>query len=103
MKEVVPFDEMLEKRVKEEFGDEATPEFINMLRLGKAAYEHGYNGFISQEKVMEWAGKMYDGGQKQNRVSLGKVHGMILTNSSDVMNTGAYLELFGTRDGFLSE
>ncbi len=100
---VIPFDEVLEERVKKEFGDEATPEFINMLRLGKAAYEHGYNGFISQEKVMEWVGKMYEGGQEQNRISRRKVHGMVLINSSDVINSGAYLELFGEEESFLSK
>ncbi|MBU3923996.1 MAG: hypothetical protein KJ592_03705 [Nanoarchaeota archaeon] len=100
--EVIPFDERLERIVLEEFGEEATSEFMNMLRLGKAAYEHGYAGFATKEKVMEWAGRMYDGGVEQRKIRSGEACGMILINFSDVMNAGAYLSELGERDGYLS-
>ena len=100
--EVVSFSEDLEKRVKQEFGDEATPEFINMLRAGKAAYEHGYHGFIPKKKFLKWVSTMYDAGQEQRKVMHGKTHGRILINSPDVINAGGYLLSFGKRKGFLS-
>jgi hypothetical protein len=100
--EVVPFNEALEQRVKAEFGDEATPEFINMLSVGKAAYEHAYNNFISKEKFLEWVSEMYDRGKKAKAIENGEIEGMIPINSSDVINAGAYLSLFGKRKGYLS-
>lgn len=100
--DVAPFDEKVEALVREEFGDEATPEFINMLRLGKAAYEHGYNGFISREKVEEWARRMYEAGQQQKRIRSMEEEGMVLINSGDVVNAGAYLSTFGKREGYLT-
>jgi len=104
-KEVIAFDKELEKRVKKEFGDEATPEFINLLRMGKAVYEHGYFGFIEKEKVMEWVDRMYDAGQKQKELRSGKGNGdeMILTNSADVINAAAYLSSSGEKEGYLSK
>ena len=100
--EVISIDEELEKRVKEQFGDEATPEFINMLRLGKAAYEHGYHEFIPKKKLLKWVNTMYDAGQEQRKVMRGKAHGRILINSSDVITAGGYLSLFGKKEGYLS-
>jgi hypothetical protein len=96
------FDEELERRIGEEFGDEATPEFLNMLMLGKAAYEHGHSGFIPKEKVIEWVGRMYNGGQQQREIMEGKSHGMISINSGDVINSGSYLSLHGKKEGYLS-
>jgi len=98
--EVIRLDEGL---VIKTFGNEATPEFINMLRLGKAAYEHGYHGFISEEKVVEWAKKMYIAGRQQREIRDRKRHGKITINSSDVISGGSYLDVFGKRKGFLSE
>lgn len=101
--DIAPFDEELEVRIKEEFGNEATPEFMNMLRIGKAAYEHGYNGFITRAKVQEWVGSLYKAGQHQRLVRGGKAHGRILINSSDVIGAGANLSLFGKRKGYLTK
>src|SRR3989344_7787712 len=95
--DVAPFDELLEKRIKAEFGNEATQEFINMLKAGKVAYEHGYNGFISREKFIEWVGKMYDSGAQQQRVRKGEEHGTIFINNGDVITAGSYLSVFGLR------
>jgi hypothetical protein len=100
--EVVPFNDDLERRVKAEFRDEANPEFINLIRIGKAAYEHGYNNFISKEKFLEWVSKMYEGGKKQREIQDGKIEGMILINSSEIINAGSYLSLFGKKEGYLS-
>jgi len=100
--EVLSFNETLEKRIKEEFGEEATPEFLNMLRAGKAAYEHGYHGFIPKKKFLKWVGIMYDAGQNQRGVMNGKVHGEILIDSADVLNAGGYLSLEGKKKGYLS-
>lgn len=100
--EVISFDENLEKKVKEEFGDEATPEFINMLRAGKAAYEHGYHGFISKEKFLEWVSRMHDGGEEQRKIRTGKSHGRILLNKVDIINAGSYLSVVGKKEGYLS-
>jgi len=93
---VVPFDENLEKRVKQEFGEEATPEFINMLRAGKAAYEHAYHGFIPKKKFLKWVSIMYDAGQEQRKVMRGRTH------STDVIIAGGYLSVFGKRERYLS-
>ena len=101
--DVIHFDGNLERRLREEFGEEATPEFMNMLRLGKAAYEHGYHGFIPKEIVLKWVAEMYDGGQKQKAIRNGEAHGSININSGDVLNAGSYLSLFGKREGYLSK
>ena len=78
---IVPFNTELESLIGQEFkGETITPEFMNMLRAGKAAYEHGYHGFISREKFLEWVGKMYDGGGEQKKILLGEVHGKIIIN-----------------------
>tara|TARA_Y100000310_G_C20387083_1_gene670960 strand:- start:339 stop:704 length:366 start_codon:yes stop_codon:yes gene_type:complete len=100
---VIPFDQELEEKVREEFGKEATPEFINMLRLGKAAYEHGFHGFIKKEKVLEWVSRLYDGGEEQQAIRQGKAHGGININSSDVISAGSHLSLHGEREGYLSK
>ncbi len=102
-KEVIGFDKELEERVKKEFGNKATPEFINLLRLGKAAYEHGYFGFIPKERVMRWVSMIYDGGRQQKRIREGREHGKILINNADVMNAAAYLDSFGKKEGYLSD
>jgi hypothetical protein len=99
---VVPFSDALEERVKKEFGEEATPEFMNLLRLGKAAYEHGYHGFIPRKKLLKWVSMMYDSGENQMKIMHGKAHGSITLNSYDVINAGGYLSLFGKREGLLS-
>jgi hypothetical protein len=104
MSEKVGFiDEELEKKIKEDFSDKLTPEFINMLRLGKAAYEHGYYGFISKEKVLEWVSKMYDGGKKQKLIRQGMSHGKIITDAYDVLNAASFLDLFGKDLSYLSK
>jgi hypothetical protein len=101
--EVISFNEALEKKVKKEFGDLATPEFINLLRLGKAAYEHGYFNFIPKEKVMEWVGSMYESGQQQRKLRNGEEgEGMITIDDGDVMGAGSFLDLFGKNKGYLS-
>ncbi len=100
--EIIPFDDNLEKRVKKELGVIATPELINMLRAGKAAYEHGYHRFISKEKFMEWISKLYDAGQEQKKIREGKLHGAILINSQDVINAGNYLGMYGRKRKYLS-
>ncbi|MBT4166451.1 hypothetical protein HOE04_05415 [archaeon] len=102
-KKIIPFDERLVDIIKKEFGDEATPEFLNMLQLGKAAYEHGYHNLLTKEKVQEWAGEMYEAGQKQRQISEGKIHSCITINSYDMINAGAHLSLFGKRQGLLTE
>ncbi len=99
---VVPFSDALEERVKKEFGEEATPEFINMLRAGKAAYEHGCHNFIPKKKFLKWVSIMYDAGQEQRRVMNRNAHGRILIDSVDVINAGGYLSLFGKRERYLS-
>jgi len=76
---------------------------MNMLRLGKAAYEHGYHGFCSKEKVMEWVGRMYECGQQQARISKLEEDGMVNTNSTDVIASGSYLDLWGKKEGYLSK
>ena len=101
--EVVFFTEDLRKRIRKEFGDEATPEFMNMLMLGKAVYEHGYHDFIPKEKVLEWVSGMYDGGQKQRRIRKGEEHGAILINSWDVIGAASYLSLHGKIEGYLQD
>ena len=103
--EVVLFDDALRERVEREFEEEATPEFINLLALGKAAYEHGYHGFISLEKVLDWVAGMYASGVEQRQARSGEGDGdtMILTNSSDVMNTASYLSMRGMTEGYLSD
>ena len=100
--EVVSFSEDLEKRVKQEFGDEATPEFMNMLRAGKAAFEHGYHNFIPKKNFLRWVSIMYNAGKEQMKVMRGKSHGKVLIGSVDVLNAGGYLLSFGKRKGFLS-
>jgi len=102
VEKVVPFSDALEERVKEEFGEDATPEFLNILRLGKAAYEHGYHGFIPRKKLLKWVKMMYYSGQIQKRIMNRKAHGSITLNSYDVINAGGYLSLFGKREGLLS-
>ncbi|MCL5730485.1 MAG: hypothetical protein M1165_02880 [Candidatus Pacearchaeota archaeon] len=103
--DVVAFDKELEERVISEFGDTATPEFMNLLRLGKAAYEHGYFGFIPVEKVVEWVKEMYIGGQKQRSIrgGGGNENEMININSADVMNAASFLDLYGEERGYLSK
>ncbi|MFA5071626.1 MAG: hypothetical protein WC511_04685 [Candidatus Pacearchaeota archaeon] len=103
MAEVISFNKELEDRVKKEFGDEATPEFINLLKLGQAAYEHGYFGFVKKEKVIEWVGRMYDAGEEQKKVRDGEKEGHIIINSADVINSASYLSFFGEREGYLSK
>ncbi len=99
---IIPFDKYLEERLIQEFEEKATPEFINMIRAGKAAYEHAYNGFISKEKFLEWIGMMFDGGQNQREIREGKAHGRILINSADIINVGCYLSFLGKQEGYLS-
>jgi hypothetical protein len=103
MSEVIPFDEHLEERVKEEFGEEATCEFVNMLRVGKAAYEHGYNNFIFKDNFLRWVSEMYDAGVVQREIREGKREGNISINGGDVINAGAHLALFGKEKGYLSK
>lgn len=103
MKEITPFNDDLEKMVAKEFEEVATPEFINMIRLAKAAYEHGYSGLITKEKVQEWVGRLYDSGADQRQIDTGKKHGNISINGSDVKNVGSYLELWGKKEGYLKE
>jgi hypothetical protein len=102
--EVVKFGEELERRVKKEFGDKATPEFMNLLILGKGVYEHGFFDFIPKEKLMDWVDKMYEAGKNQRRIRNGEGQGdgMILINDGDVINAGAYLDLHGKQEGYLS-
>ena len=99
---IVLFDDKLEARIRKEFGEEATPEFMNMVRAGKAAYEHGYHGFIHKREFLGWIEEMYDAGKEQREVRNGKKHGRIIINSSDVMSAAAHLALHGKRRGYLS-
>jgi len=102
--EVIPFSGELEALIINEFGEEATPEFLNMLRLGKAAYEHGYHGFIPLERVVDYAIRMYEAGKHQRDVVGGKGNGdeMITINGGDVRAAASHLSIFGRREGYLS-
>ncbi len=92
----------LRKYIRKEYEDVVSPEFMNMLLVGKAAYEHGYRGFITKEKFMEWVSYMYNTGEDQKKIRRGEKHGKVLTSSVDVINAALFLEFFGKRDGFLS-
>ena len=102
--EVIPFSGELEARIIAEFGEEATPEFLNLLRMGKAAYEHGYHGFVPLEKVVDYARNMYEAGKHQRDVATGKGNGgeMIAINGGDVRAAASHLSIFGKKEGYLS-
>tara|TARA_Y100000310_G_C20631780_1_gene789028 strand:- start:337 stop:513 length:177 start_codon:yes stop_codon:yes gene_type:complete len=46
---------------------------------------------------------MYEGGQIQRKIRNLEIEGMVLGDSYDVFSAGAYLSLFGKRDGYLSD
>lgn len=102
--EVVVFNDDLEKRIKEEFGEKATPEFMNLLRTGQAAYEHGYRRFITEEKFIEFVRDMYKAGQEQRdrREFKVKSEGGLIFSPYEIINSGSFLDVFGKRQGFLS-
>ena len=94
---VIFFDDELERIVRERFGDEAIPEFLNMLRAGKTAYEHGYHGFISKEKFIDWVSKIYDVGEKRKQIGGGKE-----LDRGNVIHIGNFLINQGRIQGYLS-
>jgi len=102
MDDIFLFNKKLEDKIREEFGEEASDEFINMLILGKSVYGVGYNDLIPLEKVQEWVENMYNCGKRQKELRNGEREGMIFVNSGDVVNAGAYLSLFGKKEGYLS-
>lgn len=103
MNEVISIDLELEERLREEFGETLTPEFLNMLRLGKAVYEHAFLDFIPKEKLLEWVSQMYDGGKEQRAIYDCEIEGMVVHNGTDVISAGDYLEKRGKEEGYLSE
>ena len=100
--EALAFSEEVEEWIKKEFGDEANFEFINLLKLGKATFEHGYNGFIERERFLEWAGRVYDGGVQQRQISNLEKEGNVIIGFGDIANSASYLHLFGKEEGYLS-
>jgi len=62
---MVVMTEELEKLLKKEFGEKATPEFVNLVRVAVAAHEHAFQGFITKEKFLEWVSQAWDAGESQ--------------------------------------
>lgn len=99
--EVIVFGDEIEQKLKDEFGEKATPDFINMLRLGKAAFEHGYQGFITKDKVLEWVGQLYESGMQERR---GMTHqNKLRPGSEDILNSAEFLAYHGPNKGYLSK
>ena len=58
---MIVYNEKLEEMLKKEFGDEATPEFLNLVKGGIATHEHAFNEYeITKEKYLEFISDAWD-------------------------------------------
>lgn len=103
----------LEERLKKEFEEEATPEFINLVRVAYAAHEHALLHLaskhtslpqyeITKENFLEWISGAWDAGEHQLRVYTMEEEGGVSNELGIALKFGDYLSLFGRRKGYLS-
>lgn len=51
---LIIFDEFLEDKVKKEFKEEATQEFLSLISIGVMTYEHAYKFDTTAEEYLIW-------------------------------------------------
>ena len=102
--DIIVYSEKLEKKLKEELGKEATPEFLNLIRAGIAAHEHSFAEYgITKEKYIEWISQAWNAGTHQKKVYNMEVEGGVNNEWGVAMNFGGYLSLFGQREGYVNQ
>lgn len=102
--DIITFTDELERKVRGEFCEKATPEFMNLIRAAVATHEHAFAGYeITKEKYMEWISHAWDNGLHQRRVYEMEIEGSINNSIGVSMNFGARLDLFGKREGYISQ
>ena len=102
MEEIKTIDKKLEQRLKEDFGSQITLEMMNLLRVGKAAYEHAFGEFIPKEKFMEFVSSAYDAGVDQVKIYGLEREGLLNNNGSDVINFADFLISEGVAKKYVS-
>ncbi len=102
--QMVVYTDGIQKKLKEEFGEEVTPEFLNLVRAGIAAHEHAFQNYgITKEDYIRWVSLAWDRGVHQRRVYDMEVEGCIDNSLGILLNLSAILSLHGQKEGYLAK
>lgn len=89
---------------REEMGEDATPESLNLIRAAISTQEHVFQKHeITKEKYLEWINLAWDMGEGQRRIYDGKEEGGIMNTIGLAMALGGHLAIFGQRKGYINQ
>jgi hypothetical protein len=100
---MVIVDDEMEVYIRKEFGEEVTPEFLNLIKIAVAIHEHVFQFGIPKSNFLKWVSKAWDEGAKQEKIHAMKMKGSVLNDQDIVMSIGASLSRDGRKEGYLSK
>ena len=96
-------DDMM-SMLRSQFGEEATPEFLNLIRGYVAAHEHAFSDIdITKEKYLEWIDRAWEAGKQQRKAYNMVNEDMMLNATGILVSCGKFLSMKGKEDGYLSK
>jgi len=97
-------EDFIKNLLKQEFKDEASSEFINLVSIAAAIHEHAFENFnITKENFLKWVEMAWDTGKHQRKVYDMEVEGSVMNEWGVAINFGAYLHFHGKREGYIGK